>query len=123
MINNIVLVGRIANGLELKQAGKGTVANISIAVQSNKKDEDGIYKTNFFDCELWNKRAESTVDYFKIGDLVSVVGSVEIDIYEKNGEKRKAFKVIPDSFTLVSPAKEKEINKTQDMEQELDICE
>lgn len=112
MINNIVLVGRIANGLELKEAGKGKVANISIAVQSKYKDANGEYKTNFFDCELWNKRAENAIDFFKIGDVVSVTGSVDIDTYEKNGEKRKSFKVIPDTFSLVSPAKER--NKEQE---------
>lgn len=107
MVNNIVLVGRIANGLELKEAGNGKVANICVAVRSKHKDSNGEYKTNFFDCELWNKRAENAVDYYKIGDLVSVTGSMEIDTYEKNGEKRKSFKVIPDSFMLASPVKER----------------
>ena len=66
MVNNIVLVGRIANGLEIKNTKNGNVANISVAVQSKRKNSEGIYKTNFFDCELWGKKAEKTVDYFKI---------------------------------------------------------
>ncbi len=124
MVNNIVLVGRIANGLELKEAGKGKVANISIAVQSKHKDANGEYKTNFFDCELWNKRAENALDFYKIGDVVSVTGSVDIDTYEKNGEKRKSFKVIPDTFSLVSPSKERskeqEKNSMGEIEDNLD---
>lgn len=124
MVNNIVLVGRIANGLELKEAGNGKVANVSIAVQSKHKDSNGVYKTNFFDCELWNKWAENTVEYFKIGDMVSVTGSMEIESYEKNGEKRKAFKVIPDTFDLVSPSKERDKVKEQieELDMEMDIC-
>jgi len=113
MVNNIVLVGRIANGLEIKNTKSGNVANISVAVQSKRKNSEGIYKTNFFDCELWDKKAEKTVDYFKIGDIVSVKGEVDISSYEKDGEKRKTIKIIPDDFSLVSPVREKEINKQQ----------
>ncbi len=113
MVNNIVLVGRIANGLEIKNTKNGNVANISVAVQSKRKKSEGIYKTNFFDCELWGKKAEKTVDYFKIGDIVSVTGEVDISSYEKDGEKRKTIKIIPDDFSLVSPVREKEINKQQ----------
>lgn len=123
MVNNTVLVGRIANGLELKQAGNAVVANINIAVQSKKKDADGNYKTNFFRCELWNKKAERTVDYFKIGDMVSVVGSIDIDTYEKDGVRREIYKIIPDTFNLVTPAKERNLNKEQnydDIEMEME---
>ena len=126
MFSNVVLVGRIANGLELKQAGNGKVADISIAVQSKQKNGDGTYKTNFYKCEFWNKRAEQTVDYFKIGDMVSVVGSLDIDTYEKDGIKREVYKIIPDSFSLVTPAKEKNIAKEQEQSQEdmeMDICD
>lgn len=117
MVNNTVLVGRIANGLELKQAGNAVVADINIAVQSKKKDADGNYKTNFFRCELWNKKAEKTVDYFKIGDMVSVVGSIDIDVYEKDGVRREIYKIIPDSFNLVTPSKERNLSKDQSEEQ------
>lgn len=123
MVNNTVLVGRIANGLELKKAGNGVVANINIAVQSKSKNADGTYKTNFFKCELWNKKAERTVDYFKIGDMVSVVGSIDIDVYERDGVKREIYKIIPDTFDLVMPSKEKNLNKEQnndDMEIEME---
>lgn len=123
MVNNTVLVGRIANGLELKKAGDAVVADINIAVQSKKKDSNGNYKTNFFKCELWNKRAERTVDYFKIGDMVSVVGSIDIDTYEKDGVRREIYKIIPDSFDLVMPSKERNLSKEQahdDMELEME---
>lgn len=126
MFSNVVIVGRIANGLELKQAGNGKVADVSIAVQSKQKNVDGTYKTNFYKCELWNKRAEQTVDYFKVGDMVSIVGSLDIDTYEKDGIKREVYKIIPDSFSLVTPAKEKNISKEQEQSQEdmdMDICD
>lgn len=126
MFSNVVIVGRIANGLELKQAGNGKVADVSIAVQSKQKNADGTYKTNFYKCELWNKRAEQTVDYFKVGDMVSIVGSLDIDTYEKDGIKREVYKIIPDSFSLVTPAKEKNISKEQEQSQEdmeMDICD
>ena len=126
MFSNVVIVGRIANGLELKQAGNGKVADVSIAVQNKQKNADGTYKTNFYKCELWNKRAEQTVDYFKVGDMVSIVGSLDIDTYEKDGIKREVYKIIPDSFSLVTPAKEKNIAKEQEQSQEdmeMDICD
>ena len=126
MFSNVVIVGRIANGLELKQAGNGKVADVSIAVQNKQKNADGTYKTNFYKCELWNKRAEQTVDYFKVGDMVSIVGSLDIDTYEKDGIKREVYKIIPDSFSLVTPAKEKNISKEQEQSQEdmeMDICD
>jgi len=84
-MNNVCLFGRIANDLELKTTTSGkSICNFNIAI--NKFNNDG---TNFIPCRVWNKIAENLVRYKKKGDQIVIVGSVETNDYEKEGQKRK----------------------------------
>ncbi len=84
-MNNVCLFGRIANELELKSTTSGkSICNFNLAI--NKYGNEG---TNFIPCRVWNKTAENLTRYKKKGDQIVVVGSIETNDYEKNGEKRK----------------------------------
>ena len=49
--------------------------------------------TDFFPCTAWNRNADVIVDWFGKGDMVTLVGSVHINRYKKDGQKRSSTEV------------------------------
>ena len=51
---------------------------------------------------MWNGIAENTAAYCHKGDIVGVKGRIQVDNYEKDGEKRSVQKVIAEKLTFLS---------------------
>ena len=84
MINNIVLTGRLTKDVELKYYnGEKSVSYFTIAVNRNYKNANGEYDADFINCKAYRNTAEYLAKYCSKGDLVGVVGSIEIN--EKDG--------------------------------------
>lgn len=94
-INNITLVGRLVRDPELTYIqGSGTaVAKFTIAVDRDYKNKDGSVTTDFIPVEIMGKPAEFCANYVTKGRLVGIVGSIRVDRYEQNGEKKTFTKV------------------------------
>lgn len=114
MLNQIVLVGRIAREPELKETDNGKkVVNISLAVPRSFKNVDGEYETDFLSCSLWDGVASNVCEYCHVGDLVGVKGRVVSNVYEKDGHKHYTMDIIAEKVTFLTSKKEKE-SKQQD---------
>uniref|UniRef100_F1LGM2 Single-stranded DNA-binding protein n=1 Tax=Ascaris suum TaxID=6253 RepID=F1LGM2_ASCSU len=84
MINNVVLTGRLTNDPELNYYnGEKSVCYFTIAVNRNYKNANGEYEADFIKCKAYRNSAEYLAKYVNKGDLVGVVGSIEIT--EKDG--------------------------------------
>ena len=103
MLNQVVMVGRLTKDPEVVETENGNkVSNIAIAVPRNYKNEDGVYETDFIEVTMWNSIAENTAEYCHKGDIVGVKGRIQVDNYEKDGEKRIAQRVIAEKLTFLS---------------------
>lgn len=93
-MNQIILIGRLTRDPELRYiAGSGTaVAQFAIAVD-REFAKDGKKETDFIDIQVWGKSAENCANYLSKGSLVAVNGSLRIETYDKDGERRKATKI------------------------------
>ena len=69
MLNQIMCVGRLQ---EIKNTNKKVV--ITLSVNRNYKNEQGIYETDLISCELYGDVAKNTLEYVKVGDVVGVKG-------------------------------------------------
>lgn len=95
--NNVTLMGRIANDLELtKTKNDKDVLNFTVAVNDGYGENESV---NFFNCVAWNKTAVSLAGNKKKGELILVNGKLSTDQYEKDGQKRTVTKVI--AFNVV----------------------
>ena len=110
MVNQIVLVGRLAKTPELKVTDNGKpTTTITLAVPRNYKNINGEYDTDFLECTLWTAVAENTTEYCKTGDMLGVKGRVQTRIIEKeDGTKRKKTEIIADKVTFLSTTRRKE---------------
>ena len=103
MLNQVVLVGRIAKDPEVKELEDGKkVSNITLAVPRSYKNADGVHETDFIDCTLWNNLATNTTEYCKKGDIVGVKGLLRTDNYEKDGKYVYKLDLVAERVTFLS---------------------
>ena len=104
MVNQIVLVGRIARTPETKTTENGRkMATLTLAVPRNYKNSNGEYDTDFLDCTLWSSVAESTSEYCETGDMIGIKGRLQTRIIETpEGTKRKKTEIIAEKVTFLT---------------------
>ena len=100
--NKVILGGRIANDIELKQTQNGTsVCSFSLAV-NRKYQAEGQPQTDFISCTAWAKTAEFINRYFGKGSALCIWGNIQVRNWtDGNGQKRYATDVIVDEAFFV----------------------
>lgn len=107
-VNLAVLQGRLVRDPEIRK----TSANVSImsnalAIERPFKGQDGQKRTDFINIEAWRQTAEYLAKYAKKGDIVHVVGTLQVDDYTNaKGEHKTSFNVIVQSAGICSAKKE-----------------
>ena len=81
-MNKIILSGRIANDLVLRNTGKTDAILFNLAVQRNYKANDGNYESDFISCKAFGNTANFIHNYFKKGDAIELEGRLETSTYE-----------------------------------------
>ena len=119
MVNQIVLVGRIARAPETKTSENGkTYATLTLAVPRNYKNANGEYDTDFLDCTLWSSVAESTSEYCKTGDMIGVKGRVQSRIVESpDGQKRRKTEIVAERVTFLTSNSSRRDNESPEQEE------
>lgn len=124
MVNQIVLVGRIARTPEIRNTENGKkMATLTLAVPRNYKNSNGEYDTDFLDCTLWSAVAESTSEYCETGDMIGIKGRLQTRVVESpEGTKRKKTEIIAEKVTFLTsnPQKRKSENELANIAEETD---
>lgn len=97
----MILTGlaRLGNDAQLRTAGQDKVANLSLAFNYGKKDDQGKRPTQWVDASIWGTRAEKLVPYLKKGTAVSVtLDEPHIEQYE--GRTGPGHKLVARVLTL-----------------------
>jgi single-stranded DNA-binding protein len=68
---------------------KGPICSVFRAICRPLSDE-----ADFFRIKAWNSQAEAAGDHLGKGRRIAVEGSLRQDVYEKDGEERKAVSVV-----------------------------
>jgi len=103
MLNQVVLIGRLARDPELRYTPtKGVaVTKFTLAVDRGGQQEPS---ADFIDIIVWDKLAELCAQYLSKGKLAAVSGRLQIRPYEKDGIKRRAAEVVADKVRFLSPS-------------------
>ncbi len=110
MKNIVFLIGRLANDPEIKKTeNEKTHGYITLAVQRDFKNADGIYECDFIRCTLWNGIANQVKEYCHKGDLVGIKGRIQNRSYEENEETKYITEIIVDKVSFLSTKKEDEL--------------
>lgn len=95
MINQVMLVGRIANNINTDDD------NITVAVTRSFKNEYGEYETDFIDVAIRGTIAKTTTEYCKKGDIIGVKGNIKSEI--SNGIRKMI--LVAEKVTFLSSKK------------------
>lgn len=104
-MNKIVVIGRLTKEPDVKTSNSGnSYISFSIAVSRKFKDASGNFPTDFLDCKAWKKTAEFIGSYFRKGERILIVGSMQTDNYkDKDGNDRKAVYINVEEVEFVEP--------------------
>lgn len=116
MLNQLTLVGRLVRNPEVTTSNDTKYSHITIAVPRSYKNVNGEYETDFIDCTLWRGIAESTAEYCKKGDLVSIRGRLQSSVYEKDGKMVYKTDVIVEKISFLAIFRDKETTKETEEE-------
>ena len=114
-MNKIILTGRTTKNAELSYLPSVGTPKISfsLAVERNYQKDKNNKKVDFINCEMLGKHTENLCQYVTKGKAILVEGELNIEQYEKDGEKRSYTKVKVDKLEFLSSSsnEQKEDNK------------
>jgi len=98
VFHQTIVYGRVGKDPEVRYTGSGqAVANFSVAVTEKGKDKAGAPKehTTWYEVQVWSKLAELCGEYVHKGDMVHVVGRMNVREWEaQDGGKRKTWELV-----------------------------
>lgn len=117
-MNKVILSGRVTRDAELGYIPNVGVPKLSfsLAVERNYQKDKNNKKVDFINFELFGKRAENLCQYVTKGKQILVEGELNIDNYEKDGEKRSFTKVKVDRLEFLSNATTEKKTNTDTLE-------
>lgn len=102
-MNRVILAGYLGRDPDLSYSTSGKpLAKTSLAVSRGKADGKD-RGTDWIDLVFFGKTAEVVVEYAHKGDPLLVEGSLRINNYEKDGEKRRSINVTVMNVQFLKP--------------------
>lgn len=89
-MNKVILMGRLTSDPEIRYTGTGepiAIANYTIAINRPYK-KDGQAQADFIRVVSYRKAAEVIEKYFKKGQMIAVVGRLQVRSWDDDGGKR-----------------------------------
>lgn len=102
-LNKAIIAGRLTKDPELRTTTSGSaVTQFDIAVNRRGAKDGQQPQVDFITVVAWRQTAEFITRYFKKGNAICVVGSIQTRSYtDKNNQKRTATEVIADEAYFV----------------------
>ena len=102
-INNVVLVGRMTKDAELRYTPSDVaVATFTLAVNRNRKNENGEREADFINVVIWRQQAGNLVNWAKKGALIGITGRIQTRSYDnQQGQRVYVTEVVAESFQLL----------------------
>ena len=100
--NVVVVSGNLGRDAELKITQSGfQILSFSVAVRSKmKKDDAWVDRTDWIDCKMLGKSAESLSRYLIKGTFLVCSGRLQQETWEKDGQKRSKTIVLVESVSF-----------------------
>ncbi len=114
-MNKVILMGRLTRDPEVRYSNNAeplAIARYSLAINKRFK-RDGEPDADFINCVSFGKAGEFAEKYFKKGQMVSVVGRLQVNSWEdQNGQKRYATDVVVEEQYFAESRKSFEQNNS-----------
>ena len=107
-LNKVILIGRLTADPELRHTASNLpVTSFSIAINRRFQKDSEQRAADFINIVAWRNNAEFVSKYFRKGQSILVIGSLQSRSYEdKEGKKRTAFEVVADEIQFAEPKRD-----------------
>lgn len=124
-MNKVILSGRLTKDSELSYIASTQTPKMSfsLAVERNYQKDKNNKKVDFINCEMLGKYCENLNQYVTKGKLILIEGELNIDNYDKDGERRTYTKVKVDRLEFLSSGESKgnnDKNEFQPIDEDFD---
>ena len=95
-VNLVVIAGNLTRDVEVRNLPSGqAVADLSLAISERFRDKSGAQQETvcYVEVVAWGKTAENCGQYLRMGSNVLVEGRLQLDQWEKDGQKRSKLRV------------------------------
>ena len=95
MLNQVVIVGRMATEPEMRQTTAGKmITSFRVCVNRDWKNANGERECDFFTCVAWEKVAEKICTHFPKGAQIALTGRLQSrDFQDKTGARRQVVEI------------------------------
>lgn len=101
-MNKVELIGRLTKDPEIRMtANQVAFCNFTLAVDRSFKDANGQRQADFINCVAWRQTATFIQKYFRKGNRLGVIGSIQTRNYEDENGKHYITEVIVDEAEFV----------------------
>ena len=101
--NRAIIVGNLTRDVELKDVGGTPLGSFCVAVNESYKDKQGAWveKAVFIDVDVWGNSAPACNQYLSKGSQALVEGKLQMDTWEKDGQKFSKLKIRADKVQFL----------------------
>ena len=104
-LNVVVLMGRLARDVEIRENGDLKIATFVVAVNRDRSKENDA--ADFIRCVAFRQSAEFVSKYFSKGDMIAVEGRLSVRQYkDKDGNNRSMTEVIANRISFCGSRRE-----------------
>ena len=114
-INRSILVGRLTADPDVRYT-KDEIPVVKFAIAVKRPNETGEGKgreVDFINIIAWRGLAKICGEYLKKGKLVAVEGRLQINRYEKDGQKRSYAEIVANNMQMLDRKFEGKIKKQE----------
>lgn len=103
MLNEVIVVGKIAKEPELCQTNNGHhISNIVLETIRNYKNSYGIYESDFLQVTLWKGMAQTIYDTCHVGSMIAVKGRIQTRTYlEEDNRHYGCLEIVAEKVTIL----------------------
>ena len=121
MLNVVTMVGNVVADPTNRNTTTGkSVSTLRLAVNNPINDKEVL----FINVDTWEKQAEFVHKFVKKGSMVSVVGRLKQDDWEKDGVKRTSYAIVAERVNFIGGKKKDDAVKvvavTNDQSEDFD---
>ena len=102
MYNKAFLIGRLVKDPEMRMTTSGIpITRFRIAVDRVRGKNTEEKTTDFINIVTWRRLAEICGQFLKKGKLIAIEGRLQIETFEKDGEKKVMAEVVADNMQML----------------------
>lgn len=103
MVNEVILVGKIAKTPQLSKTANGnSITNIVIETVRHYKNSYGIYESDFLVVTLWRGMAQMICETCEVGSMLALKGRIQSQTYlEEDNRHFGCLEIVAEKVTIL----------------------